>query len=122
MWLSRPSTSTAVKPSGPAPAPTPDASLPPRLCQPGATPAVVPANSLYQAAPSVPRMNTTPTPGAGLAAPTSPPPRPPSDRHADQLADGSVLCLTHTDPSAARTSTYSVPPTFTAAGPLPAST
>src|SRR5215471_2379051 len=102
MWLSRPSTSTAVKPSGPAPAPTPDASLPPRLCQPGATPAVVPANSLYQAAPSVPRMNTTPTPGAGLAAPTSPLPRPPSDRQPDHGPSPVGLLLTRTDPSRPR--------------------
>src|SRR5215467_9113182 len=117
-----PSTSTAVEPTAADPAPTPDVRLPPRLCQPGATPAVVPANSLYQTAPSVPRTNTTPTPGAGLATPTSPLARPPSGCQADQLVDGSVLCLTHTDPSAARVSTYRVPPTFTAAGPLPAST
>src|SRR5215472_19094908 len=108
MWLSVPSTRTAVEPSGADPAPTPDVSRPPRLCQPGATLAVVPANSLYQTAPSVPRTNTTPTPGAGLAAPMSPLARPPSDRHADQLADGSVLCLTHTDPSVPMRSTYRV--------------
>src|SRR5215467_2768456 len=121
MWLSKPSIRTAVVPSCPAPAPTPDASLPPRRCQPGATPAVIPANSSYQAAPSAPRTNTTPTPGAGLAAPTSPLPRPPSDRQPDQWAP-SVLCLTQTAPSVPTMSTYRVPPTFTAAGPLPAST
>src|SRR5215472_4524515 len=121
MRLSRPSTTTADVPSGPAPAPTPDVSLPPRLCQPGVIPAVVPANSLYQTALSVPRTNTTPTPGAGLATPTSPLPRPPSDCQPDQWAP-SVLCLTQTAPSVPTASTYRVPPTFTAAGPLPAST
>src|SRR6516165_694449 len=121
MWWSVPSTRTAIVPSGPAPAPTPDVSLPPRLCQPGVTPAVVPANSLYQTALSVPRTNTTPTPGAGLATPTSPLPRPPSDCQPDQWAP-SVLCLTQTAPSVPTASTYRVPPTFTAAGPLPAST
>src|SRR5215467_16244467 len=93
-----PSTRTDVDPLGTDPAPTPDVSLPPRLCQPGVTPAVVPANSLYQTALSSPRTNTTPTPGAGLATPMSPLPRPPSDFQSDQPADGSVLCLTHTDP------------------------
>src|SRR5215469_11297121 len=120
MRPSSPSAATAVEPSGADPAPTPDVSLPPRLCQPGVTPAAVPANSSYQTAPSVPRMNTTPTPGAGLAAPTSPMPWPPSDRQPDQRAP-SVLCLTHTAPSVPMASTYRVPPTFTAAGPLPAS-
>src|SRR5215831_11745522 len=108
MWLSRPSIRTAVVPSGPAPAPTPDVSLPPRLCQPGVTPAVVPANSLYQTAPSSPRTNTTPTPGAGLAAPTSPLPRPPSDRQPLATRPSPVLLLfTHTDPPVPMARMYS---------------
>src|SRR5690242_304857 len=94
-----PSTSTAVEPSGADPAPTPDVRLPPRLCQPGVTPAVVPANSLYQTALSSPRTNTTPTPGAGLATPTSPLARPPSDFQPDHAPSLVLLLLTHTDPS-----------------------
>src|SRR5262249_56942029 len=115
-----PCTRTDVAPPGTDPAPTPDASLPPRVCQPAVTPAVVPANSLYQTAPLAPRMNTTPTPGAGVATPTSPAPRPPSGFQPDHWAP-SVLWLAHTCPSAPTASTYRVPPTFTAAGPLPAS-
>src|SRR5215472_839954 len=115
-----PSTSTAVEPSAADPAPTPDVRLPPRLCQPGVTPAVVPANSLKKAALPGPRTNTTPTPGAGVATPMSPLAVPPSDRQPDQWAP-SVLRLTNTVPAVLRASTYRVPPTFTAAGPLPAS-
>src|SRR6516162_225323 len=115
-----PSASTAVAPPGFDPAPAPDDSWPPRLCQPRLTPGVVPANSLYHRTLSVPRMNTTPTPGAGLAAPTSPVPRPPSECQPDQWAP-SVLLSAHTVPVVPMASTYRVPPTFTAAGPLPAS-
>src|SRR6516164_8412332 len=86
MRWSVPSTRIDVEPFGADPAPTPVVDLPPRVCQPGLTPAVVPANSLYQVALSVPRMNTTPTPGAGVATPTSPLPRPPSDLKPDQWA------------------------------------
>src|SRR5215472_8266081 len=50
----------------------------------------------------------------------SPLARPPSECQPDQWAP-SVLLLTHTVPSVPRASTYKVPPTFTAAGPLPAS-
>src|SRR5215469_12413264 len=115
-----PSTRTDVEPSAVDPAPTPDVRLPPRPFQPGVTPAVVPANSLYQT--ELPaRANTTPTPGAGVATPRSPLALPPSDFQPDQWAP-SVLWLTHTRPSVPTASTYRVPPTFTAAGPLPAST
>src|SRR5215831_2584663 len=58
--------------------------------------------------------------GAGVATPTSPTPRPPSGFQPDQWTP-SVLWLAHTCPSAPTASTYRVPPTFTAAGPLPAS-
>ena len=86
----------------------------------GAAPGVVPANSLYQRALSGPRTNTTPTPGAGVATPTSPLARPPRECQPDQWAP-SVLWLENTVPSVPRASTYSVPRTLTAAGPLPAS-
>src|SRR5215468_8011778 len=119
MWPSGPSTRTDVLPLAADPAPAPEVSCPPRLCQPLVTPGVVPANSLYQRALSGPRTNTTPTPGFGVATPTSPLARPPSGRQPDQWAP-SVLRLTHTDPSVLMASTYKVPPTFTAAGPLPA--
>src|SRR5215469_591977 len=117
---SGPSTRAYVVPWDVAPAPTPDVRLPPRLCQPGVTPAVVPANSLKKAALPGPRTNTTPTPGAGVAAPMSPLAVPPSERQPDQWAP-SVLRLTNTVPVVSRASTYRVPPTFTAAGPLPTS-
>src|SRR6516162_2500598 len=120
MWLPGPSTKTDVEPFGADPAPTPDVSPPPRLCQPWLTPGVVPANSLHQVRLSSPRTNTTPTPGAGVATPTSPVPRPPSECQPDQWAP-SVLLSAHTVPVVPMASTYSVPPTFTAAGPLPAS-
>src|SRR5512142_1429841 len=110
----------AIPPMLPA-APTPEVSLPPRLCQPGVIPAVFPANWLYQAALSVPRANTIPTPRTGLAAPRSPLTRAPSRRQLDQWVP-SLVFLTHTAWSVPTASTYSVPPTFTAAGPLPAST
>src|SRR5215469_1998510 len=115
-----PSTTSAVDPSDADPAPTPEVSWPPRLCQPGVTPAVVPANSSYHTAPSVPRTNTIPAPGAGLATPTSPLARPPSDFQPDHAPSLVVLLLTHTDPSGLMASTYRVPPVFTAPGPLPA--
>src|SRR5215469_15322762 len=106
-----PSTATAVDPPGADPAPTPEVSWPPRLCQPGVTPAVVPANSSYQTAPSAPRTNTTPTPGAGLATPTSPLARPPSDTQSLTTRPSAVLLLlTHTDPPVPMASMYSVPP------------
>src|SRR5215472_2035435 len=118
---SGPSTRAYVVPLDVDAAPTPDVRLPPRLCQPGVTPGVVPANSLKKAALPGPRTNTTPTPRAGVAAPTSPLALPPSDLQPDQWAP-SVLLLTATTPVVAMASTYRVPPTFTAAGPLPAST
>src|SRR5215472_3893424 len=117
---SGPSTRAYVVPLDVDAAPTPDVRLPPRLCQPGVTPGVVPANSLKNAALPGPRTNTTPTPGAGVAAPTSPLAVPPSECQPDQWAP-SVLRLTNTVPVVSRASTYRVPPTFTAAGPLPAS-
>src|SRR5215471_14655415 len=115
---SGPSTRAYVVPLGVDAAPTPDVRLPPRLCQPEVTPGVVPANSLKKAALPGPRTNTSPTPRAGVAAPTSPLAVPPSDRQPDQWAP-SVLRLTNTVPAVSRASTYRVPPTFTAAGPLP---
>src|SRR5262252_8363787 len=118
MPLPGPSTRAYVVPLDVDPAPTPDVRLPPRLCQPAVTPRVVPANSLTKAALPGPRTNTSPTPRAGVAAPTSPLAVPPSDRQPDQWAP-SVLLLTNTVPAVSRASTYRVPPTFTAAGPLP---
>src|SRR5215471_19737838 len=108
MLLSGPSTRMYVEPLDVDPAPTPVVRLPPRLCQPAVTPGVVPANSLKKAALPGPRTNTTPTPRAGVAAPTSPLALPPSDRQPDQWTP-SVLLLTATARLVPMASTYRVP-------------
>jgi len=86
--LSVPSVTAHVVPPGADHAPTPAASLPPSVCQSRLTPAVEPANSSYHAALSAPRTNATATPGVGVAAPTSPATRPPSDLQPDQCLSG----------------------------------